>query len=156
MIRRYLPVMLLIFASLPLPAQTRQANSTIHKRFVDDNNNFTSTGNIGMTVTNYGVFGDGFVEQAPTDQPSCEYPRGSGIEHIFDGGLWVGAETPTGIRVTTGAFNSARIGSAGSVNFEFTNTAEPTDIVVERSSLPANKFFSPQAISHQDFIIDFS
>ena len=24
------------------------------------------------------------------DQPSCEYPKGSGIEHIFDGGLWIG------------------------------------------------------------------
>ena len=23
-------------------------------------------------------------------QPSCEYPLGSGIEHIFDGSLWVG------------------------------------------------------------------
>lgn len=126
------------------------------KPLVDDNTKFTNVGNIGLTVTNYGVFGDGFVQQTPIDQPSCEYPRGSGIEHIFDGGLWVGAETPLGVRVTTGAFNSARVQVGGATNFEFTNTADPTDRIVERSALPENKFFDPLAISHQDFIADFS
>ncbi|RMF60194.1 MAG: hypothetical protein D6748_04655 [Calditrichaeota bacterium] len=75
---------------------------------------------------------------------------------MFDGGIWIGAQTPNGIRVSTGAFNSARIGTAGSANFEFTNTADPNDLIIERSSLPDNRFFSPEAISHQDFVADFS
>ncbi|RMH93263.1 MAG: hypothetical protein D6681_13730 [Calditrichaeota bacterium] len=151
-----LSLLCLLCSSSLIPGQTLQRPTGLFKGFVDDNDNFTSVGNIGLTVTNYGVFGDGFVEQAPTDQPSCEYPRGSGIEHIFDGGLWVGAQTSGGVRVSTGAFNSARIGSAGSLNFEYTNTADPTDIITVRSSLPDDKFFSPEAISHQDFVAEFS
>jgi hypothetical protein len=34
------------------------------------------------------MYGHGF--SLWPDQPSCEYPIGSGIEHIFAGGLWVG------------------------------------------------------------------
>lgn len=126
------------------------------KVLVDDDDNFTNVGNISLTVTNYGTFGDGFVSQTPIDQPSCEYPKGSAIEHIFVGGLWVGGETSQGIRVTTGAFNiSSLSGGAGAANFEFTNTADLNDLISERSSLPANAFYSPEAISHQDFVADF-
>ncbi len=145
----------LLCLSFSLLAQAKRS-APLNKSLVDDSDNFTTVGNIGITVTNYGVIGDGFVEQAPIDQPSTEFPKGSGIEHIFDGGLWVGAETPRGIRVTTGAFNSSRIGSAGSNNFEFTNTDRLTDLVLERSSFADNRFYSPEAISHQDFVVEFS
>ena len=128
----------------------------LQKPQVDDNTKFTTSGNIGLTVSNYGTFGDGFVQQSPIDQPSCEYPKGSGIEHLFGGGLWVGAETPDGRKVTTGAFNSARFQSAGATNFEFTVTADLNDLTLERSELPGDKFFSPEAISHQDFVSDFT
>ncbi|MBU1065158.1 hypothetical protein KKC74_10190 [bacterium] len=121
----------------------------------DDYSKYTTTGNIGITVTNAGTFGDGFIQQTP-DQPSCEYPKGSGIEHLFVGGLWVGAVTTNGIFVSTAAFNTPRLSSGGSVNFEFTNTADPTDLVKERSSIPDNKYFSYDAISHQDFLADFT
>lgn len=152
------PLVFCFLLAAHLTAQTHDTNfgPNFPKPTVDDDDNFTSVGNIGLTVTNYAVFGDGFIQQTPVDQPSCEYPRGSGIEHIFDGGLWIGGETPAGIRVSTGAFNSARIGSAGSLNFEFTNTAKLTDRVIERSSLLDNKFYSPQAVSHQDFVAEFS
>ena len=125
------------------------------KPMVDDNSKYTTTGNIGITITNYATFGDGFVEQSPVDQPSCEFPKGSAIEHIFVGGLWVGGKTPTGTRVTTGAFNIPRLGGVNA-NFEFTNTAELTDRVIEASSLEDNKYFAPSAVSHQDFRCDFS
>ena len=85
-----------------------QVNAQIDPRFtktyVDDDTKFTTTGSIGLTVTNFGTFGDGFAIQSPFDQPSCEYPKGSGIEHIFVGGLWVGGKRDNGtILVTTGA-----------------------------------------------------
>ena len=129
---------------------------TLFKPQVDDNSKFTTTGNIGLTISNYGTFGDGFAQQSPVDQPSCEYPKESGVEHLFGGGLWVGAETSEGPKVTTGAFNSARFQTSGSYNFEFTNTADPNDRTTERSSLPGNRYFSPEAVSHQDFVVDFS
>ncbi len=126
------------------------------KPLVDDNTKFTTTGNIGLTISNYGTFGDGFAQQSPVDQSSCEYPKGSGVEHLFGGGLWVGAETSEGPKVTTGAFNSARFQTSGSSNFEFTNTADPNDRTAERSSLPGNRYFSPEAVSHQDFVVEFT
>ncbi|MBL7075596.1 hypothetical protein ISS37_10205, partial [candidate division KSB1 bacterium] len=70
---------------------------------VDDNTHYTTAGNIGLTITNYGTFGDGFVIQNPVDQPSCEYPIGSGVEHLFDGGLWIGGKRGGTTLVTTGA-----------------------------------------------------
>lgn len=86
---------------------------SLHKPTIDDNSKYTTAGNIGLTVSNYGTIGDGFIKQVPVDQPSCEYPKGSGVEHLFGGGLWVGAQTPSGIKVTTGAFNSARFQAGG-------------------------------------------
>jgi hypothetical protein len=136
-------------------SQNLPVDPRFNKPMIDDNSKYSTTGNIGITVTNYGTFGDGFVEQSPVDQPSCEFPKGSAIEHIFVGGLWIGGKTSTGTRVTTGAFNIPRLGGVNA-NFEFTNTAELTDRVLEASSLEDNKFFAPSAISHQDFRCDFS
>ncbi|MHB2155408.1 hypothetical protein ACX8XN_13590 [Calditrichota bacterium GD2] len=135
---------------------SRLEAQTLTKPTIDDNSKFTNVGNIGLTVSNYGTIGDGFIKQVPVDQPSCEYPKGSGVEHLFGGGLWVGAQTSSGIKVTTGAFNSARFQAGGSTNFEFTNTADPLDVILERSSLLDNQFYSPEAVSHQDFVADFT
>jgi len=49
---------------------------------------YTNVGNILLAVSNFGTIGSGFVGWP--QQPSCEYPRGSKIEHLFLGGLWVG------------------------------------------------------------------
>lgn len=146
---KYIALILYLLISL-LNAQN------LLKTTKDDMSKFTSVGNIGMTISNYGTFGDGLAKQAPVDQPACEYPKGSGIEHLYGGGLWIGAQTPSGIKVSTGAFNSARFSAGGSTNFEFTNTEDPLDLTKEKSSLYDNQFFSPLAVSHQDFVADFS
>lgn len=153
---KYLSIFIFVTAILLYFTGVSTAQSKFSRITADDNTKFTNVGNIGITLTNYGVYGDAFVEQSPIDQPSCEYPRGSGIEHMFDGGLWIGALTPAGEKVSTGAFNAARVQSSGSINFEFTNTADPTDLIVERSSIEIAKFFDPNAVSHQDFIAEFS
>jgi len=128
------------------------------KVLTDDNSKFTNVGNIGLTVTNFGTYGSGFVLWP--EQPSCVFPLGSGIEHIFDGGLWVGAFIANdslgggkvGPFVTTGAVDAASVSARGG-GFEYTNT--PGDLVEERSSLFDSRFFDPSAISHQDFVMDF-
>lgn len=133
-----------------------QQPSGVAKPTVDDDTRFTTVGSIGLTITNFGTIGDGFAVQAPTDQPSCEYPRGSGIEHLFVGGLWVGGRRDDGtILVTSGARDipSLRDVAAG---FEFSNSADPNDVVRERSSIIDNPFFDPEAVSHQDFLADFT
>jgi hypothetical protein len=118
----------------------------------DDNSKYTSVGNIAITITNFGVIGTGF-KTWPT-QPSFQYPRGSGIEHMFVGGLWVGASTSNGLRVSTGAVDVSSIKSGVMKGFEFTTGVDSK--VLEKSSLPDNRFYSPDAVSHQDFIADFT
>ena len=125
----------------------------------DDNSKYTSIGNIGITITNFGTYGHGFALWP--QQPSCEYPKGSGIEHIFDGGLYVGGfisndslgSGKSGPFVTTGAVDAASVSARGG-GFEFTNSKDAR--VVERSSLLTSRYYKPEAISHQDFVMDFS
>lgn len=132
----------------------------LSKALDDDNSKFTNIGNIGITVTNFGTIGHGF--SLWPDQPSCEYPIGSGIEHLFDGGLWIGGylsdndqgSNKQGPFVTTGAVDASSIAQRGGGGFEYTN--EEGTKVKERSSLIDSKFFSPDAVSHQDFVMDFN
>ena len=136
-----------------------QQGESFYKPTDDDNSKYTDVGNIGITITNFGTYGHGF--SLWPEQPSCEYPKGSGIEHIYDGGLWVGGFTAddslgnniNGPFVSTGVIDFSSATQRGS-GLEFTNS--PGSFVEVRSSLPDSKFFSPKAISHQDFIMDFS
>ena len=125
------------------------------KTGIEDNSKYTTVGNIGITVTNIGVIGHGF--RLWPQQPSMQYPKGSGIEHMFVGGLWVGIGYdgiggPT--RVTTGAVDISSLRPGVSSGFEFTTGVDSR--VQERSTLPDNAFYDPNAISHQDFLADFT
>ena len=133
----------------------------VSKILDDDNSKFTNVGNIGLTVSNFGVYGNALVNLTQLGhQPSCEYPIGSGIEHIFQGGLWVGgfkknavnSSLKTGPFVTTGAIdNSSGMRSSG---FEFTNARGSN--LIERSSLLNSQYYNPMAVSHQDLIADYA
>ncbi|MDR3610268.1 MAG: T9SS type A sorting domain-containing protein [Ignavibacteriaceae bacterium] len=147
---------ILICSSFSLPQQKH-----LSKPLDDDNSKYTNVGNIGLAVSNYGIYGNGLVNLTQLGhQPSCEYPIGSGIEHIFQGGLWVGgfikntinSLSKTGPFVTTGAVdNTSGYRRSG---YEFTNNYGSS--VVERSSLLDSRYYTPLAISHQDFISDFT
>lgn len=120
---------------------------------VDDNSHYTNIGNISLTVTNYGVFGTGFFIEG---QPSCEYPIGSHVEHLWFGGLWFGGEQNGQRKVTTGAMDKNPGTSGTTQGYEFTNSADPNDIIVEKSSLVNSRYYDPNAISHQDFVCEYS
>lgn len=134
-------------------------SARINKIAKDDNSHYTNVGNIGITVTNFGTVGHGFGLWP--EQPNCEYPIGSGIEHLFDGGLWIGAYKSNdgkgsgrvGPFVTTGAVDASSVSNRGG-GFEYTNDVTAT--VKERSSLIDSKFFSPSAVSHQDLLMEFT
>ena len=142
---------IIIFLLIFLNVFKAQEFQKLPKVFKDDNSKYTNVGNIGLTITNFGMYGHGFTLWPR--QPSCEYPKGSGIEHLFDGSLWVGGIVDGQIRVTTGSVDASSVGTRGG-GFEFTNTQE--SVIIERSSLLTSKFYSPQAISHQDFIAEYS
>lgn len=110
---------------------------------------YTNVGKIGLTVTNFGTIGT--RNQSWPTQPSCEYPLGSRIEHIVQGGLWIGAKPRQyGFPVVTCAFYR---GSSDDIS-EFTTEHGATMTV--RSSLSTSQFFSEDAVSHQDFVCEFT
>ncbi len=138
------------------------------KLLVDVENKYTTVGNVALTVTNFGTVGTrNFFWPR---QPSCEFPRGSLIEHIYQGGLWVGAHLITAdstdprnglYLVSTGASDRSLRSSASSQlvdGYEF--NAEGPDSMTELSTLtddrPITAQFSLQAVSHQDFICDYT
>ncbi len=161
-----LSVMIIIFIFNPfissqsvgdLEYTVEDGKKRIAKILDDDNSKFTNIGNIGITITNFGTYGHAFIFWP--EQPSCEYPLGSGIEHIFDGGLWIGGykaddslgSGKVGPFVTSGAIDASS-GPRGA-GFEFTNSLG--DSVIERSSIIGSPVYDPFAISHQDFLMDY-
>ncbi len=112
----------------------------------------TNNNRIGLTVTNYGFFGNNFTSRSP----SFEFPLGTGFEHMVRGGFWIGGLTTYSgageqIRVSTAAVD----GSQGSASAAGTEYSPAGNAIVERSALRNSKFFSPQAVSEQDFVCDY-
>jgi hypothetical protein len=126
----------------------------------DDSWHFTSEGNLGLSVTNFGVLGRRFDETySLLNQPSCVYKLNSSlpkeqVEHFSYGGLWVGGTRGNITHVSTGIADGSF--SAGEPNLEFTNTASPADTVRTRSSILTSPLFDPSAISHQDLICTYT
>lgn len=136
--------------------------ASLTKLQIDDYRHFHDVGNVGLTITNYGLLGQGY-QTALQDQPSCMYKYKSRfekerIEHFSYAGLWIGGiggihgeqETLVSTAIVDGVFD---YGEAG---FEFTNSASLSDTVRVRSSIVTSPYFDPRAISHQDFLCDFT
>lgn len=115
----------------------------------------TSSCNIGLTISNNGLIGNCFKgNYLLNNAPSCQYPKGSGIEHLFEGGLWVGAMVNGQTLVTTGAVDDASGYSTGKAGFDF--TCGVGSQLTERSSLVSSPLYSTSAISNQDYVSDFT
>lgn len=112
----------------------------------------TNIGNIGFSVSNVGTVGRPQIVSNPQGMPSMEYPIGSGVNHLFEGGLWIGAKVNGQTRVSTVADDAPTGYRAGLDGFEFTATGS----IQERSTLASSEFYSSSAISHQDFISVFT
>ena len=109
-------------------------------------------GNIGLTVTNAGFFGRANIRNTPTGPPSFEYPLDTGVEHLFEAGLWVGAIREDGtLTVRSGSQTASGGYRPGAAGYEF---AQLTPII-QRSTLPESEAFNSRAISHQDMITSY-
>lgn len=136
-------ILVVLFLSLPFHAQSQQV---FERKAVE-------VSNLGISYTNVGTIGRPNVRNVPAGLPSMEYPRGSGVEHLFEAGIWIGAEVDGNIRVSTSAVTNPSGYSQGAAGFEFTNDGF---VFTERSSLEESPNFSPTAISHQDLITQFT
>ena len=107
---------------------------------------------VGLTVTNYGFFGNNFTSRSS----SFEFPLGSGFEHMSRAGLWVGAlglsDSGAFVGVTTALVDAAQ-GNGSADETEFAPTG---DVVSERSRLVNSRVYSPAAISDQDLICGYT
>lgn len=112
----------------------------------------TDINRVGMTISNYGFFGNNFNSRSP----SLEFPLGSGFEHMARAGLWVGAVALSDTGLFTGV--SAAIvdntqGSNAQADTEFT----PAGLSIDESSRISNSpVFSPDALSDQDLVTSYS
>ncbi len=107
----------------------------------------TNTGQIGLSLSNVGTLGRPQVVTTNSGLPSMEYPLGSGINHLFEAGIWIGVRVNGQTRVSSSAVDAPSGYRAGLAGFEFT----PVSLITERSSLTSSPVFSNSAISHQDF-----
>ncbi|QNR25427.1 hypothetical protein [Croceimicrobium hydrocarbonivorans] len=138
----------LIFSGYSLMAQSYQEKTT-------------NASNVRLNVTNLGTFGNAFRGYRDgTGNPSAEYPAGSGVEHLFEGGIWIGGKENGGqIVVSTSAYDAPQGYAPGRGGFEFhvdTSITGNARNLQERSSLFDSRYFDPFAISHQDYVATFS
>lgn len=109
--------------------------------------------NLGISFTNVGTIGNPSISRIPTGTPSMEYPKNSGTEHLFEAGIWLGAIVDGQTRVSTSAVATSSGYSTGATGFEFTNNGQTFG---RRSSLQTSSDYSPNAISHEDLIAEFT
>ncbi len=116
----------------------------------------TTASNVRLNVSNVGTFGNAFRGYRDgSGNQSCEFPAGSGVEHLFEGGIWVGGLIDGSlVAVSTSAYDAPSGYATGRGGFEF--TAQVGSSLGERSSLFDSPFFTPEAISHQDYVAEFS
>lgn len=151
--RIVLPLCVLLLAPLPPLYPGDGGQGSRRGPLADSDRSFTTVGNIALTVTNFGTVGT--RNSYWPEQPSCEYPRGSRIEHIYQGGLWIGAVSRISGQqlVSTGATDRSSASRIGA-GYEF--TSEAASNIVQRSSLSESQYFDERATSHQDFLAEFS
>ncbi len=119
---------------------------------VTSQSKYTSAGRIGLAINNYGTIGRPTVRSNTQGPPSMAFPRGSGIEHLFEAGIWIGAFVDGQVRVSTSSVDASSGYSTGGNGFEFTQLST----ISERSKLPSSTNFSASAVSHQDFVFSLT
>jgi hypothetical protein len=115
-------------------------------------------GLIQLCVTNWGFFGSqtrdlkeslgGCFNPNPDEEveaPSCEYPPGSDIDYLFQGGLWIGAMVDDYPYTTVACDGWQWI-------YEMWPEAGDEGAIKERTIRPNSACYSTDAVSEQDII----
>ncbi|MGM0460608.1 MAG: hypothetical protein ACQERO_14780, partial [Bacteroidota bacterium] len=80
----------------------------------------TDVNRLGLSITNVGVIGKADVRNNPDAGASMRFPINSGTEHLFEAGLWIGAQVQGGLRLSTAAITNPSGYSRGQAGYEFT------------------------------------
>lgn len=102
-IRFLLPVLCLaVLVPMSEAAPTDEATA-LHREYTLNGEFVHDVGQLQLNVTNFGLIGS--TPGAPCsycDAPSAMWPAGSGVDHLYDSGLWIGARVDGIPVVTTG------------------------------------------------------
>ncbi len=113
----------------------------------------TDAGTIGLAITNFGTLGKPDVRNNPEGGSSMRYPNDTGTEHLFEAGIWIGANyNNAGIRVSTASVTTSGGYARGAAGFEF--TADQPLLI--RSTNPNDEYYSPASVGEQDIIAEFT
>ena len=127
----------------------------------DEYDKYTTVGNLGLTITNFGILGNGWnLMEDGSIHPSCQYKQQTEIareqiEHFSYAGLWVGGIVNGERRVSTSIVDG--VFEAGNEGFELF-AENPILIQSSISSTTQDsmaQYYSPSAVSHQDMFADF-
>jgi hypothetical protein len=122
----------------------------------------TRVGLLRLCVTNWGFFGSqarrnneslgGCFNPNPDEElpaPACEYPPGSDLEYLFQGGLWIGAKIDDMPYTTVACDGWQHL-------YEMWPAAGDEGAIQERTIRPNAPCYSPDAISEHDIIAVFT
>jgi hypothetical protein len=115
-----------------------------------------NAGNLALAISNHGFFGNNFAERSS----SMEYPKGSEVDHMIRGGLWVGGiNTDFDTLVTTGVqdgYWGTYTRPTEWVPVSISPAEQALGWIRERSTLPTSPYYDPLgAISEQDLVTAF-
>lgn len=143
---------LLFCVGTTLSQQDDGVGGSLYKTTDKDQRQVVNVGSLQLTVTNYGTIGARNAYWP--EQYSAEYPRGSGIEHLYQGGIWFGAISRSrGAGVSTGATDRSVSGVTGT-HYEF--TSEEGSQIIKRSIDPFSGLPTDGAVSDLDFVCEYT
>ena len=155
-------ICLIIMVATSLYGQVRPVYRIISSLNVtDEYDKFTSVGQLGLTVTNFGILGNGWnLMEDGSIHPSCQYKQHTEtlreqVEHFSYVGLWIGGIVNGQRRVSTAIVDG--VFEAGDEGFELFADSPITmqSSIASTTQDSMAQYYSPYAVSHQDIIADF-
>lgn len=169
-VKKHILIFTFLIPCFLIAQSIRQGYDSLTKTGIRDYTHYTFAGQIGMTVTNYGILGEGYQSCV---QPSCRYKlyseyKQEQIEHFSYAGLWVGGIKNNQNIVSTAIIDGFVSDEYGSrpAGREFTSSADSADVIKIKSTF--NKavsdpvirelasYYDSTAVSHQDMIAEFT
>ncbi|MEZ4389418.1 MAG: FlgD immunoglobulin-like domain containing protein [Candidatus Krumholzibacteriia bacterium] len=104
-------------AAAALPAASPPPAAQPDKDFVLDGSAVHDVGELWLNVTNWGLIGSQYSSSTTySDAPSAMWPAGSGINHLWGAGLWVGGRRLGEVAVSTGQYETEILALPGPAN----------------------------------------
>ena len=154
---------LVFFISLCFLIGQRTNHSRILHRstVMDQYDKYSSVGQLGLTITNFGILGNGWNRMEDGSiHPSCQYrqyteTKREQVEHFSYAGLWLGGIVDGQRRVSTAIVDG--VFESGDEGFEFFADAQVkiSSSISSTTQDSMAQYYSPLATSHQDIIVDF-